>query len=87
MIGAIATSCVTFETRRFFLPEKGDWPGYFSNVISKLTRRGLLCENTSDHDDHGDDEEDEEDDDTERKTGIADSSQRFSLVTADHTHQ
>ena len=48
----------------------------------------MLCENTSDHDDHGDDEEDEdEDDDTERMTGIADSSQRFSLVTADHTHQ
>ena len=49
----------------------------------------MLCENTSDHDDHGDDEEDEgEDDDvTVRMTGIADSSQRFSLVTADHTHQ
>ena len=49
----------------------------------------MLCENNSDYDDHGDDEEDEdeEDDDTERMTGIADSSQRFSLVTADHTHQ
>ena len=71
----------------FFFTRKGEWPGYFSNVISKLTRRGLLCENTSDHDDHGDDEEDQEDDDTGRMTGIADSSQRFSLVTADHTHQ
>ena len=51
----------------------------------------LLYEKTSDHDDHGDDmedeDEDEEDEDTERMTRIADSSQRFSLVTADHTHQ
>ena len=82
MIGAIATSCVTFETRRFFFTRKGECPMSFQ-------RRGLLCENTSDHGDHGDDEEDEgEDDDvTVRMTRIADSSQRFSLVTADHTHQ
>ena len=47
----------------------------------------MLCENTSDHDDHGDEKEDQEDDDTGRMTGIADSSKRISLVTADHTHQ
>ena len=44
-------------------------------------------EDEDEEDEDEEDEEDEEDDDTERMTGIADSSQRFSLVTADHTHQ